>query len=69
MSINAKREGFDVADLAACAATASINARRPRDIIEQVRHSVLRWPRFADEAGVAEHWRDQIRGSLRTDIR
>lgn len=69
MSINAKREGFDVADLAACAATTSINARRARDIIEQVRHSVLRWPRFADEAGVAEHWRDQIRGSLRTDIR
>lgn len=69
MSINGKREGFDVADLAACAATASINARRARDIIEQVRQSVLRWPHFAEEAGVAGVWRDQIRGSLRTDIR
>jgi serine/threonine-protein kinase HipA len=69
MSINGKREGFDLADLAACAATASINARRARDIIEQVRQSVLRWPQFADQAGVAEVWRDQIRGSLRTDIR
>ncbi|MFI8573465.1 type II toxin-antitoxin system HipA family toxin [Stenotrophomonas bentonitica] len=69
MSINGKREGFDLADLAACAATASINARRARDIIEQVRQSVLRWPHFADDAGVAGVWRDQIRGSLRTDIR
>lgn len=69
MAINGKRDGFDLADLAACAATASINARRARDIVEQVRQSVLQWPRFADEAGVAPLWREQIGRSLRTAIR
>ena len=68
MAINGKRDGFDLADLAACAATASINARRARDIVEQVRQSVLQWPRFADEAGVAPLWREQIGRSLRTAI-
>lgn len=69
MSINGKREGFVLDDLAACAATASINASRARDIIEQVRGSVLQWPRFADTAGVEDAWRDQIGATLRTDLR
>lgn len=69
MSINGKREGFVLDDLAACAATASINASRARDIIEQVRASLLQWPGFADSAGVDAVWRDQIGATLRTDLR
>jgi serine/threonine-protein kinase HipA len=69
MSINGKREGVELADLAACAATASINASRARDIIEQVRASVMRWPEAADSAGVDAAWRDQIGATLRTDLR
>lgn len=68
MSINGKREDIGLADLAACAATASINASRAREIVEQVRHSVRQWPRFADEAGVNASWRDQVAASLRTHI-
>lgn len=68
MSINGKRDGLQLADLAACAATASINARRARDIVEQVRACVQRWPQFADSAGVAAAWRDQIQASLRTAL-
>ncbi|MGH8042996.1 MAG: type II toxin-antitoxin system HipA family toxin, partial [Stenotrophomonas sp.] len=69
MSINGKRQGIERADLAACAATASINASRARDIIEQVRASVLLWPEVADSAGVDAAWRDQIGATLRTDLR
>jgi len=68
MSINGKRDGLLREDLAACAATASINARRARDIVEQVRDSVLRWSTFADEAEVAPSWRDQIAATLRTGL-
>ncbi|MCC7633489.1 type II toxin-antitoxin system HipA family toxin [Stenotrophomonas rhizophila] len=69
MSINGKREDIGLADLAACAATASINASRAREIVEQVRHSVRQWPHVADAAGVAPVWREQISRSLRTAIR
>ena len=69
MSINGKRDGFVFADLEACAKTASINRGHVARIFEEVREAVARWPSFADEAGVAEAWRDQIGGTLRLELR
>jgi serine/threonine-protein kinase HipA len=68
MSINGKRDGFDVADLEACARTASINRGHVGRIFDEVREAVVRWPAFADAAGVDARWRDQIGATLRLDL-
>ncbi len=68
MSINGKRDGFDFADLEACARTASINRGHVGRIFDEVREAVLRWPVFADAAGVDARWRDQIGATLRLEL-
>jgi serine/threonine-protein kinase HipA len=68
MSINGKRDGFSLADFEACAATASISARRVRAILEQVRAAVEKWHGFAEAARVEPKWRDSIDPSLRLDV-
>jgi serine/threonine-protein kinase HipA len=65
MSINGKRDGFVMADLDACAATASLSRSRARAIVQQVGDAVAAWPRFAEAAGVADKWRRSIDPSLR----
>lgn len=52
MSINGKRDRFDVADLVACAKAASLKRGRAESILDQVRDAVRRWPSFAEETGV-----------------
>ena len=66
MSMNGKRDGFTLDDFDAGARTASINARRARAIVQEVRDAVERWPEFADAAGVGADWRKSIDPSLRT---
>ncbi|MFN7109310.1 MAG: type II toxin-antitoxin system HipA family toxin [Brevundimonas sp.] len=66
MSMNGKRDGFTLDDFDASARTASINARRARAIVQDVRDAVERWPEFADAAGVGADWRKSIDPSLRT---
>ncbi|WP_348521876.1 hypothetical protein [Brevundimonas intermedia] len=66
MSMNGKRDGFTLDDFDASARTASINARRARAIVQEVRDAVERWPEFADAAGVGADWRKSIDPSLRT---
>lgn len=68
MSINGKRDGFEFADLEACAKTASINRGHVSRIFDEVREAVVRWPTFADAAGVGERWRDEIGATLRLDL-
>lgn len=68
MSINGKRDGFDFADLVACAKTASISRGHVGRIFDEVRAAVSRWPSFADAAGVDERWRDQIGATLRLKL-
>lgn len=53
-------------DFDASARTASINARRARTIVQEVRDPVGRWPEFADAAHVGADWRKSIDPSLRT---
>lgn len=68
MSINGKRDGFEFADLVACAKTASINRGHVARIFDEVRSAVTKWPTFADAAGVDERWRDQIGKTLRLEL-
>jgi serine/threonine-protein kinase HipA len=55
MSINGKRDEFDVADLVVLGKSAAIKEARARDIIEDVGRSVEKWLEFAAAAGV--DWR------------
>lgn len=52
MSINGKRDGFDVDDLLALGQSAAIKPARARDIIDDVDRSVGEWPQYAASAGV-----------------
>lgn len=52
MSINGKRDGFEIDDLLALGKSAAIKPARARGIIDVVADSVRNWAEFADVAGV-----------------
>lgn len=54
MTVNGKRDGFELRDLEACAVHMSIKPRRAKSLIEQVRGSVARWSAYAERAGISE---------------
>ncbi len=68
MSMNGKREGFDMQDFRACAKNASMKRGRAEAIVEQVALSVSRWREFASVAGVPETVQDKIGGTLPSDL-
>jgi serine/threonine-protein kinase HipA len=52
MSINGKRDNFELDDLLSLARSGGIKRGRATSIIEQVDSSVRKWPDFAERAGV-----------------
>lgn len=52
MSINGRRDGFDIEDFLALASMAGIKLRRARELIDQVAAALTLWPEFADRAGI-----------------
>ena len=54
MSLNAKRDNFDLEDFKACAKNASMKRGRAEEILQQVQNAVLKWKDFAKEAGVPD---------------
>jgi len=68
MSMNGKRDGFDLEDFRACASLVSMKRGRADDILNQVLAAVARWPRFADQAGVDVESATRIANTHRTDI-
>lgn len=65
MTINAKRDGFVIADFVACAKSAFMKRGRAEKIIEQVQAAVKSWPDFAAKAALPDEWRDQIQRTHR----
>ena len=53
MSLNGKRDGFEVEDFRACARRISMRRGVAEDLLGQVRDAVGRWRGFAEEAGVS----------------
>lgn len=53
MSVNGKREGFELEDLRACARNASMKRGRAEAILAEVNAAVAEWPRFADRADLS----------------
>ncbi len=68
MTLNGKQDGFTMEDLRACAASAGLKRGRAETILEEVRAAVLRWPEFAQQAGVRSSPLDLIRSAFRLDF-
>ncbi len=68
MSLNGKRNHFDVTDFKACAKSASIKRGRAEEILQQVQEAVVKWKDFAEEAGVPGKFSDLISKAHRLDI-
>ncbi|HEX6860599.1 MAG TPA: HipA domain-containing protein [Caulobacteraceae bacterium] len=69
MSINGKRNDFEIDDLVRCAEAGTIKPRRSRVIIEEVWAAVSQWPDFASRANVTGEWRRAVGATLRLDLR
>ena len=68
MSLNGKRDGFDLEDLAAFGAFCGFKRRRTLGLVRDVADRVRSWPAYAEEAGVAERDAKRISAGLRLQI-
>jgi serine/threonine-protein kinase HipA len=68
MSLNGKRDDFEVDDLIAFAAAAGIKKTRARRLLSDVMGAVSHWRRFASEAGVPEPDAERVRRAFRSDL-
>jgi serine/threonine-protein kinase HipA len=69
MSINAKRDDFELADLVAGGRAADLSRREVETILGEVTEAVSRWEYFASEAGVKPSFIADITAGLRLAIR
>lgn len=68
MSLNAKRDDFDVDDFVACARNCALKRGRATEILREVQQAVSRWKEFAEEAGVPHEIVRKIAAAHRMDI-
>lgn len=68
MSMNGKRDQFELEDFRACARLASMQRGRADEILEQVQAAVVKWPQFANQAGVETEAVAKIAHAHRTDM-
>lgn len=65
MSLNGKRDGFDIDDLIALATMAGIKRRKALQLLDEVLGAVARWAEFAEQAAVNESHTESINATLR----
>lgn len=65
MTLNGKRDDFTSEDFKACAKAASMKRGRAETIVDEVKATVARWKRFADDAGLPAPVRDRIQRTFR----
>ena len=68
MTLNGKRDGFEVGDFVACAQNAAMKRGRAAEILREVQHAVSRWRTFAEEAGVPDRTARAIAATHRTGL-
>ena len=54
MSVNGKRDGFEVDDLVSFAKVGGLKAAKARTILQEVSGAVSQWQTFADQAGLTD---------------
>ena len=68
MSLNGKRDHFDLEDFKVCSKNASMKRGRAEEILQQVQNGVLKWKDLAKEAGVRHVVADGIAKTHRVNI-
>ena len=68
MSLSGKRDGFTMEDLHEAGRAASLKIRQIKTIIQQVQQAVLRWPEFAEAAGVPSPLIASLQAGLRREL-
>ena len=68
MTLNGKRDDFDLEDFEACSKNASMKRGRAADILRQVQDAVSKWLDFASAAGIGNDVADNIASTHRMDI-
>ena len=68
MSINGKRDEFEIEDLLALAKAADIKRPRAKQMVDRVIGVVRRWPDYAGEAGVSDARMKKVQSSHRTNL-
>jgi serine/threonine-protein kinase HipA len=68
MTLNGKRDGFEVADFVACARNGALKRGRATAILRDVGQAVSRWRDFAEAAGVPGETMRRIGAAHRTDL-
>ncbi len=68
MTLNGKRDNFELEDFKACAKIVSMKRGRAEEILGEVNEAVSNWTEFAKEAGVSNEITENIGGAHRTEI-
>ena len=68
MSLNGKRDGFELEDLVAFAGVAGVKKTRANAILDQVAAAVSNWRRFAEQAGMTESDVVRIENAQRREL-
>ena len=68
MTMNGKRDGFNMADFRTCAETAMMKRGRAEAIVAEVQAAVSKWPDYAGQAEVMSNWRKQIKKNFRLGL-
>lgn len=68
MSLNGKRDGFDLEDLVAFGAVCGFKRRRTLGLVSEIAERVRDWPTYAGEADVYEPDALRINAALRLDL-
>ncbi|HJN73987.1 MAG TPA: type II toxin-antitoxin system HipA family toxin [Myxococcota bacterium] len=69
MTLNGKRDAFELADFRACARAVSMKRGRARRIVEEVTDAVGSWLEIADVVGIPEAWAAEVRAHQRLELR
>lgn len=68
MSLNGKRDGFDLEDLVAFGAVCGFKRRRTLGLVSEIAERVRDWPTYAGEADVYEPDARRIQSALRLEL-
>ncbi|WP_067751260.1 type II toxin-antitoxin system HipA family toxin [Orrella dioscoreae] len=68
MSLNGKRDHFEIDDLVAFGAFCGMKPKKARDIVADIHQRVEDWMRYADQAGVPESTAAKLHRGMRREI-
>lgn len=68
MSVNGKRDKFEINDLIAFASVGGLKRTKASNILEEVSHAVAQWQTYADEAGLPKTDKKRIEATQRREL-